>query len=231
MFEKYSKKLKESLLLPIYLVAIMWAIQVVNWLVGLQFGWLGIYPREIFGLRGILFAPVIHGSWGHILSNTPPLFVMSAMLLFFYRRVAFPAFTMIYLLTGLAVWIFGRSVFHIGASGVIFGLATFLIANGAFRRDLKSIALALLVVFYYGSMFAGVLPGQPGVSWESHLLGGIVGIFASFWFKDSIEKDEVKVKYSWEEEPLERKNFFESNIFDTPKAERQKKENDYWSRF
>lgn len=228
MLEKFSKRVKDSLVKPFYLLAVMWGIQALQWLLHLQLGWLGIYPREIFGLRGIILAPFIHGSWEHLLANTPPLFVLSAMLVFFYRRIAMPALIMITVLTGMAVWVFGRPVFHIGASGVIFGLAAFMIANGVFRKNIKSIALALLVVFYYGSMFAGILPGQAGISWESHLLGGLVGVFASFWFKDTIEKDEERQRYSWEEEVQEKQFLFDRDLFNTPKAQRQHRDDDYW---
>lgn len=228
MLENLSKRVKDSLVLPFYLLVIMWVIQLLQFVLGLELGWLGIYPREIFGLRGVIFAPLLHGGWGHLLANTPPLFVLSAIILFFYRRVAIPSFIMIYILTGLAVWLFGRSVFHIGASGVIYGLVSFLFWNGIFRKNIKSIAIALLVMFYYGSMFMGILPGQSGISWESHLIGGIVGIFASFWFKDTIEKDEEKKRYSWEEEPQEKQFYFDRDLFNTPKAEKQRRDDDYW---
>ncbi len=228
MLEKISVRAKESLVLPFYMLVVIWMIQLLQSVLGLELGWLGIYPREIFGLRGVILAPLLHGSWGHLLANTPPLFVMSAIILFFYRRVAIPSFIMIYLLTGLAVWLFGRPVFHIGASGVIYGLVSFLFWNGVFRKNIKSIAIALIVMFYYGSMFMGILPGQQGISWESHLIGGIVGIFASFWFKDTIEKDEEKQRYSWEEEPQEKKFYFDRDLFQTPKAEKQQRNDDYW---
>ncbi|MDX1942516.1 MAG: rhomboid family intramembrane serine protease [Saprospiraceae bacterium] len=233
MFKNFSIKLRESLLWPAYAIVLLWIIQVLQILSGIDFGWLGVFPREVWGLRGVLFSPLIHGGWGHLLSNTPPLFVLSAMILFFYRRVAISAFVMIYLMTGLAVWGFADLFeasrhFHIGASGVIYGLVAFVFWNGIFRRNLKSIALALIVALYYGSMLMGILPGKEGISWESHLLGGLVGIFTSFWFKEAIEKDEEKQKYSWEEEPQEKQFYFDRDIFDTPKAEKQRRDDDYW---
>ncbi|MBK7871642.1 MAG: rhomboid family intramembrane serine protease [Saprospiraceae bacterium] len=233
MFKNLSIKLRESLLWPAYAILLLWIIQGMQALLGLDLGWLGVFPREIWGLKGILFSPLIHGGWGHLLSNTAPLFVLSAMVLFFYRRVAIPAFAMIYLMTGLAVWGFADLFelsrhFHIGASGVIYGLVAFVFWNGIFRRNLKSIALALIVALYYGSMLMGILPGKEGISWESHLMGGLIGIFTSFWFKESIEKDEEKAKYSWEEEPQEKQFYFERDIFDTPKAEKQRRDDDYW---
>lgn len=227
-----KQKFRESLLLPLWLIAILWAIQLFQSLTGTDFGVYGVFPRESFGLRGILFSPLIHSGWPHLLSNTPPLFMLSAIVLFFYRRIAIQGFIMIYLLTGMAVWLFARdNAFHIGASGVVYGLVAFVFWNGIFRRNLKSIVLALIVVFYYGSMFMGILPnGEANISWESHLLGALAGIFTSFWFKNVIEKDEERPAYSWEQEPEEEGEYFLSrDAFEKTKQERQReKEEDDW---
>jgi membrane associated rhomboid family serine protease len=229
MLEKWTRKAKESLVTPFYLLAVMWMLHLVQWLLGFNLWTLGILPLREVGLKGILFSPLIHGSWAHLIANTIPLYLLTAMILFFYRRVATTAFITIYLFGGLLTWLLPfQSAWHIGASGLIYGLWGFVICNGFFRRNLKSIALALLVLFYFGGMFFGILPGESGISWQGHLAGLIAGIFASFWFKDTIEQDEEKVKYSWEQEPMERKNFFDPNIFDTPRAERQRKDDDYW---
>ena len=189
-----SKRLRGSLKMPLLLLGLLWAVQLLQWLTGIDLGFLGIFPREIPGLKGILFAPLIHGGFGHLISNSVPFLVLGAMALFFYPRIARPAFMLIYLLTGLAVWAFGRQVFHIGMSGVIYGLVAFIFWNGVFRRNLKSVALAAIVLFYYGSMLTGILPVQEDISWESHLLGGLVGIFVSFVYKNRLEKDEVPKK-------------------------------------
>lgn len=223
MAQGKSNKLVESLKWPALLVLLLWAIHLIQFILPGDFVRLGVYPRETFGLKGIFFSPLIHSNWGHLMSNTPPLLVLSVITMYFYRRVAVRSFFMIYLLTGLAVWIFGKAAFHIGASGVVYGLVSFVFWNGIFRRNVKSIVLALIVVFYYGSMFMGILPGQEGISWESHLLGALAGIFASFWFKDTIEKDEERKPYSWEVEPeAEEKLFLDPNIFEKTKAERSR---------
>jgi membrane associated rhomboid family serine protease len=235
-----KEKFRQSLLIPLVLIAFIWLIQISQSLLGLDLGIYGVYPRKPFGLRGIFFSPLIHSGWPHLLSNTPPLFVLTAILLFFYRRVALSSFFMIYLLTGLTVWLFARdNAFHIGASGVIYGLVAFVFWNGVFRRNLKSIVLALLVVFYYGGMFVGIVPGQEeNISWESHLLGGLVGIFASFWFKNQIEKDEVRPTYSWETEGEQESGYFlDRDSFEKTKTERLKDKeqnnsgNDWFSNF
>ena len=228
MENKQPNRFIQSVSLPVKLILLLWVIHLVQFLLHMELGILGIFPKKIFGLKGILFAPLIHSDWGHLMSNTPPLFVLSTMLLFFYRRVAIPSFIMIYLLTGLAVWLLGRPVFHIGASGVIYGLVAFISFTGFFRRNLKSIVLALIVVFYYGSMFMGILPGQEGISWESHLLGALVGIFAAFWYRGALEKDEEKTVYSWEEEHAGREPtyFLDRNAFEKTKEERHREKED-----
>jgi membrane associated rhomboid family serine protease len=234
---KLGQRFYDSLRIPIIMVAVLWVIQVIQFILPfVNFGRYGIYPGEIWGLRGVIFAPLIHSGWGHLLSNTPPFLALSVIIWFFYRRIAVQSFTMIYILTGLGVWIFGRDVFHIGASGVVYGLVSFVFWNGVFRRNLKSIVLALIVVFYYGSMFAGILPGQEGISWESHLIGGIVGIFVSYWFKEAIEEDEEKPVYSWELEPENKENFLHPDAFEKTRRERMEEQrrrnddNDGWFR-
>lgn len=228
MEPKKQNRFVNSLSLPLKFVGLLWVIHLVQWILHLNLGFLGVFPRDLAGLRGILFSPLLHGDFGHIISNTPPLLVLSTLIMFFYRKVAIPSFLMIYFLTGVAVWIFGRPVFHIGASGVIYGLVAFVFWNGIFRFNVKSIALALIVAFYYGSMFMGILPGQEGISWESHLLGGLVGIFVSFWFKNQIEQDEVKPKYSWElDENNQKESFFlDRDVFEKTKEERYREQRD-----
>lgn len=223
-----QQRVYESLSLPFKFVVGIWLIHFAQTILHLNLGSWGIYPRETFGLPGIITAPLIHADFPHLLSNTPPLFVLSAMVLFFYRSVAISSISLIYLLTGAAVWVFGRPVFHIGASGVIYGLAAFVVFNGIFRRNLKSIALALIVGFYYGSMIYGVFPGQEGVSWESHLLGAVVGVFASFVFKNSIERDEQRQIPSWENDPTynQEQFFLNRDAFLKTKSEREKETRD-----
>ena len=226
MEEKKSNKFIESLALPAKFVMLIWGIHLFQWASGIDLRFLGTLPKQIEGLRGIIFTPLLHKDFGHIISNTPPLFVLSAIIMFFYRRVAIPSFLMIYLLTGLAVWLFARTGYnHIGASGVIYGLVAFVFWSGIFRRNIKSIVLALIVVFYYGSMVLGIIPGDELVSWESHLMGGLVGIFVAYWFKEKIEKDEEREKYSWETEPeTEKKPFLDQTVFDKTKEQRRQEE-------
>jgi len=225
-----ENRLYRSLVLPIQLVLLIWAIHLVQSLTTFKLGlWGAVYPRETDGLLGIFTSPLLHADLGHIMANTPPLFVLCVILMFFYRSVAVPAFLMIYFLTGVAVWALARSGPHVGASGVIYGLVAFVFWTGIFRRNLKSIVLALLVLFYYGSLFLGIVPatGKESVSWESHLLGGLVGIFVAFLYKDRVEKDEVKEKSSWElEPPEEERAFLDPKTFEQTRSSRERDRNE-----
>jgi len=146
------------------------------------------------------------------------------MCLFFYRKVAFSSIFLIYLLTGIGVWAFGRAhVFHIGASGVVYGLVSFVFWTGIFRRNLKSVVLALMVTILYSGYFLGILPNQEGISWESHLIGGIVGILVAFLFKNSIEIDEHK-EDPWLNEDEKPDYFLPRDIFEKTKEERKREE-------
>lgn len=211
--------LLESLRFPFLAVTLLWLIHF--WQVANEFdpGAYGIMSRRAWGLRGIVTAPLIHGSWKHLISNTLPLFVLTFITLYFYRKVAMRAFWLIYFLTGAAVWLFARPVSHIGASGVIYGLVSFMFWNGIFRRSLRSIMLAAIVMLLYSGMFLGVLPDQEGISWESHLIGSLAGIFAAFLFKGELEDEESKdVGHHFEDE--EKTHFLPADIFENTKTQR-----------
>jgi membrane associated rhomboid family serine protease len=231
MFQTQRMKLIHSIRLPVYFLLIIWAVQCFQWLFHQELGLYGILPRQVDGLKGIVLAPLVHADFAHLTSNSIPLFVLSVIILFFYRKVAVPSFLMLYLLTGLAVWIFARgNTYHIGASGVVYGLVSFVFWMGIFRRSVKAIILALIVTVLYSGMFLGVLPNQEGISWESHLLGGLVGIFAAYWFKDDLESDDEKPTYDWENEPksLEQPFFLNRDVFERKKSERQNKDHSNW---
>lgn len=211
----------DSLVFPVVAVAAIWIAHLIRLFFGWDAGVYGIYPRTEWGLRGIVTSPLVHGSWAHLASNTLPLFVLSALSFYFYRKVALRAFWMIYFLTGIFVWLFARPVWHIGASGVVYGLVAFLFWNGIFRRSARSIILSLVVLFFYSGMFAGILPNEQGISWESHLLGGISGIIAAFWYKGEMEDEEVTRKNPFADEQLREKQLFiPPGTFEKTKAQR-----------
>jgi membrane associated rhomboid family serine protease len=158
---------------------------------------MGILPRDGFGLMGIITAPLIHGDFSHLISNTFPIIVLGWIVFFFYPKISFFLFTFVYIITGLLVWLLAREVYHIGASGLVYGFVSFLFFSGIFRRDNKSVALALIITFLYGGLVWGILPGMKGISWESHLFGTIAGLVAAYIFR---QVDPPSKKYDWEDE-------------------------------
>ena len=230
MVKQQMQRFYDSVIWPLRFLVILWVIQIIQAFTPLSFYHLGVYPGKIWGLKGILFMPLIHGDFGHLLSNSLPFLSLSVMILFFYRKIAWPSFFVIYFLSGVLVWltgffpiVFGPSNYHIGASGVIYGLAAFLFGNGIFRRNAKAIALALIVVLYYGSMIWGIIPGREGISWQGHLMGGIAGLLTSFWFKGVLEKDEEPKRYDWElldEQARDDAYFLDRDAFDKTKQQK-----------
>lgn len=171
---------------------------------------------------GIFTSPFIHGDWQHLFSNILPFFMLSFVIFYFYQRVAVGSFVLIYVLTGFMVWFLARPVYHIGASGVVYGLVSFVFWLGIFRRNIKSIVLALSVLTLYSGYFLGIVPFKEGVSWESHLFGAIVGILIAFVFKGMIEPDEQVKESPWTNDISERAYyFFPRDIFDKTREERR----------
>jgi membrane associated rhomboid family serine protease len=166
---------RKSYVVPVRFVLFIWVFYFIGILLPFNLAVLGILPRTLRGLTGIFFAPLIHGSFLHLISNTIPVFFLGFVLYLFYERIANRVFFLGYLYTNLLVWVFGRPSFHIGASGLIYCLASFLIFFGIFRKDLRSVLISVIIIFLYGGLIFGIIPNQPGVSWESHLMGGIVG--------------------------------------------------------
>ena len=152
----------------------------------------GLYPRKLSGLQGILFSPLIHGDYKHIIANSFPLLVLGTGLFYFYREVAFRVFILSYFMTGLYVWIAARESYHIGASGLIYSLVGFLFLSGILRKHLGLMAISLIIVFQYGSMIWGIFPMEERVSWESHLLGLVAGMtWAVVYRKEGPQKGEM----------------------------------------
>lgn len=168
-------------------VAMLWAVQVANWIVGYNFNRaFGLVPRQISGLDGIMAMPLLHGSFAHLMANTPPLLVMGGLLVATTTRALLSVNAVIIGLGGGLVWLFGSSAIHIGASGLIFGWFGFLVTRGAVDRSPITLGAALLVGVLYGSILWGVLPGQTSVSWEAHLFGAIAGATAAFLIRTHV---------------------------------------------
>lgn len=162
-------------------VALLYVIEVLDTINDSRFEQAGIEPRQVDGLSGILFAPMLHGPWDHLIGNTLPVLVLGFLALVsgLWRGVA--ATAIIWVIAGAGTWLTGASgTVHIGASSLIFGWLTYLISRGWFARHPWQIVLGLIVFALYGSLLWGVLPGQPGISWQGHLFGALGGLVAGW---------------------------------------------------
>src|SRR5687768_3710989 len=171
-----------SAVVPFRLTFLMWATFYLESMINLPLIIFGIEPRTFIGLIGIFTAPLIHGDIFHLISNTIPLLFLGSVLFFFYERIGGAVFFRAYFWTNILVWLFARPANHIGASGVVYALAFFLIFFGFFRRDFISLFISTIILVLYGGIFYGVLPSDPRVSWESHFAGGLVGISSAITF-------------------------------------------------
>ncbi|MCJ7446646.1 MAG: rhomboid family intramembrane serine protease [Bacteroidales bacterium] len=200
----YRKKLLLSLIIPVIFVFLMWLVKIIEILFEIDLSGLGIHPLTARGLSGIIFSPFIHSDLNHLINNSLPLFLLSVALFYFYSEIALKVFSWTYLLTGILVWFGGRDAWHIGASGLVYGLASFLFFSGIIRKYYRLVALSLLVVFLYGEMVWGLFPGiYKNVSWESHMLGFFSGIVLAVWYRK--EGPQMPV-YEWMEEEEEGEN-------------------------
>lgn len=180
-----SIRFKYSVAYTLSFVFLLWVIKALEWALSFDFGIFGIHPRTLSGTFGIITGPLVHGDYMHLISNSFPLILLGIGIFYFYDKIAVEVFFWIYFVTGLCVWAMARDAYHIGASGIVYGLVAFMLFSGLFRRDTASIAIALIVVFLYGGMFYGVIPSDPHISWESHLMGSFTGVFCAFFFRNS----------------------------------------------
>jgi membrane associated rhomboid family serine protease len=197
----YRKKLLISMIIPGTFIFFMWLVKIIEVLFDIDLSRYGIYPLTEKGLSGIFLSPFIHADFTHLFNNSVPLFFLSIALFYFYSEVALKVFIWTYFLTGLLVWFAGREAWHIGASGIVYGLASFLFFSGIIRRYFRLVALSLLIVFLYGSMVWGLFPGvYKNVSWESHMLGFFSGVLLAVMFRNQGPQKPV---YKWMEEEEE----------------------------
>ena len=173
----------------------------------------GVLPRSLEGALAIITSPFIHGDWKHVFNNSVPLLVLGTSLRYFYKDISKEVFLWSWLMSGLWLWSIGRPSFHIGASGIVYALASFLFFSGLIRKHTSLMAVSLVVVFLYGSMVWGVFPIKEHISWEGHLSGGLAGIILAWWFRsegppkqkyqyeidEELEENELKVEYYYKE--------------------------------
>ncbi|PQJ22984.1 rhomboid family intramembrane serine protease [Tenacibaculum sp. SG-28] len=182
---------KQVFFIPLCMVFVIWFVYMFELKFSLNFNVFGILPRTIKGLRGIVFSPFIHANVTHLFNNSVPLFVLGSILFMFYNKVSFKVLVYGTLLTGLLTWFIGRESYHIGASGVVYLLFSFIFFSGVLKKHFRLIAVSLVTIFLYGGMVWYVLPIAKGISWEGHLSGFIVGtVFAYFYKNVGIVKEE-----------------------------------------
>jgi membrane associated rhomboid family serine protease len=199
---------KYSLVVPVTFLIIIWMIKISETILDIHLYQLGVLPRNLIGLKGILTSPLIHADFKHLIANSTSFLVLSTALFFFYRKVALPIFILNYFMSGILLWLGGREVWHIGASGIIYGIAAFLLFSGIFRHDIRLLTISLIVTFLYGSFIWGLFPIEPKISWDGHLMGAVSGtILSLIYYKqgpptnpfegetESEEDDEVSTEY------------------------------------
>lgn len=196
-----TKIARIALIISFLLVFTMWCVHAVNLAFDLDLYRYGILPGETSGLIGIIAGPFIHSTsdFGHILNNSLPAFVLTWLLFYHYRTVALQVFIIIYLMTGLAMWLLARDSYHIGMSGVIYGLTSYLVFSGFFRKNMRVAAVSLFVIFLYGSLVWGIFPMAVNISWEGHALGFFSGLIVAVLYKYSGPQPQ-KMRYELEEE-------------------------------
>ncbi len=174
-----------GLITPLIFVIVMWVVKFYEYLFNEEFYRFGIFPLKFNNLPGIILSPFLHSDFNHLISNTIPFIFLGFSLFYFYRKIAFRVFMMMWVLTGFWVWLAARDSYHIGASGMVYAIASFLFFSGLIHKIKALIAISFTVVFLYGSLFWGVFPLVENMSWESHLFGGIVGFLLSLFYAES----------------------------------------------
>ncbi|MGF1558721.1 MAG: rhomboid family intramembrane serine protease [Flavobacteriaceae bacterium] len=221
--QNYFRFSNSVLLAPLAAVLVIWTVYWMELRFNTNLNDFGIYPRTLKGLRGIFFSPFIHGSLDHLYNNTIPLAILLASLFYFYNHVAVRVLLIGMLFSGLFTWAMGRPSFHIGASTVIYLLASFIFFKGIFTKYYRLVALSLLVVFIYGSLLWYVFPLKDGISWEGHLGGFLSGLVLAVFIRSKIP---VAKKFAWEHEDFneEEDDFLkhfdaDGNFIETKEAE------------
>lgn len=200
-----------------YFTTLLWVIQAAVELFSLDIRLLTIQPNEVTGLLGIIFAPLLHNTWGHLFANSVPLMLLGGLLAYGYPLSQWKSLIIIWLVSGLGVWLFGRPSYHLGASGLTTGIFYLLLMASILRRDRVSTALMFIAVLMYGGILLGILPWDPKISFEAHFFGAVGGVLSAILFHKQDPRPEEKV-YDWENEEeqneLEAEAYWKDGYFD-----------------
>jgi len=207
--QKQFKFTPMMLAISLYGVLFLWIVYWFEVSFGYNFTKYGVYPRTLKGLKGIVFSPFIHSGLKHLFNNSIPLFILLLSLFYFYRKIAFKILLYGGFLTGLLTWFIARDAYHIGASGIVYLLFSFVLFSGIIRKYNRLIAVSLIVIFLYGSMIWYILPIKDGISWEGHLSGFLVGMLFAFIYRKHGPK---KIEYLWENEEFEDSEYLPPNL-------------------
>ena len=221
MEEESQLKISKSIFfIPVLYVFSIWFIYWVEIYFNLNFNKFGVFPRDLIGLRGVFLTHFIHSDTSHLFNNSIPLFVLLLSLFYFYRDIAYKLLIFGGVLTGLLTWLIARESYHIGASGIVYLLFSFVFFSGIIKKHYRLVALSLIIIFLYGSMIWYVLPIKDGMSWEGHLSGFLVGLFFAIFYRN---KGITKVDHQFEETEFDLL-FDENGDFAPPKIEEELEE-------
>ena len=204
-----KKKILSILFVPFLFLLLMWLVKIIEVNFQISFVRYGVFPQTIDGLKCILFSPFIHKDFTHLINNSYPILILGGMLFAVYRKIATQLFVWLYFIAGFWLWVIGRPSFHIGASGLIYALASFLLVSGIIRKNPRLTAVSMLVIFLYGSMIWGLLPTKGPISWEGHLAGFIAGILVAIFYRNEGPKPK---KYQWEIDEEIEEELLKNNI-------------------
>lgn len=220
--QKEKEQLRNALSIALAVTLLCFLVHLLFMVSGIpKYNW-SIYPRDFTQWYGIITGQFIHASWSHLLSNVPPLFITTGVLFYFYRSIGWASYFLILTITGLMVFVLGRNYSHIGASGLVYGLISFIFFSGIFRRNMKSIALMGVMVVMYSGYLAGFFPIEERVSWESHIFGAVAGLWTAFVFRNYREYDERQVPDWKAESSPEKDYFFPRDTFEKTREERRR---------